>query len=135
MSIDNLPRVFWYALSFCMVTATLGLLLIAYRASTVTIEIADAKINLSSALSAVKEVKSNLQAENEKLLTANAELLLKLQNRGAAAVEFTRAPASISGTQSNAAADNNQELRQNNQKALDAINKKLEQVDSYIKKL
>jgi len=135
MNPGNLPKTFWYALSFCMVAATLGLLVIAYRASTVSIEIADAKINLSSALSDVKEVKTNLEIENEKLLSANAELTLQLQNAGMTSGEISRAPSAVSSSKTVITTDKNLELRKNNQKALDEINKKLEQVDVYLKKL
>ena len=74
MDISNIPKSFWYALSFCMVAATLGILFIAYKSSSVSIEIANAKIKLSSAIEKTKEVRNRLQIENEKLQQTNADL-------------------------------------------------------------
>lgn len=71
MDTSNIPKAFWYSLSLCMVIATLGLLYIAYQSSSVSIEIANAKIELSSALSTTKEIKSELERENERLKQAN----------------------------------------------------------------
>lgn len=82
MDTSSIPKSFWHALSFCMVTATLGIIFIAYRSSTVSIEIANAKISLSSALGTVKDIKSELEKENERLKNANDELQTKLQNAG-----------------------------------------------------
>ncbi len=71
MDMASVPRSFWHALSFCMVAATLGLLFIAQSSSNVSIEIANAKIELSSAISQVKDIKSDLKAENTRLVKAN----------------------------------------------------------------
>jgi hypothetical protein len=67
MEASNIPRFFWISLSFCMVVATLGILGIALQSATVSIEIADAKITMSSALADVKEIKTDLELENMKL--------------------------------------------------------------------
>ena len=74
MDTKNIPATFWYALSFCMVVATLGLLFIAYRSTTVSIEIANAKIELSSAISQTKEIKSDLKVENDRLIASSKAL-------------------------------------------------------------
>ena len=79
MDMANIPRTFWHALSFCMVAATLGLLYIAQSSSSVSIEIANAKIELSSAISQVKDIKSDLQAENTRLAEANLLLQEKIK--------------------------------------------------------
>jgi len=50
-----------------MVVATLGILGIAFQSATVSIEFADAKITMSSALADVKEIKTDLELENMKL--------------------------------------------------------------------
>ncbi len=42
MSLENAPKFFWAALSASLLTA--GLLLLAYRASSVSVEFADAKV-------------------------------------------------------------------------------------------
>jgi len=75
MEISSIPKTFWHALSFCMVIATLGILYIAYQSSSVSIEIANAKITLSSALATSKEIKSALENENERLKKANEVLI------------------------------------------------------------
>lgn len=75
MDTSNIPRTFWLSLSFCMVVATLGLLFIAYRASTVTIEIANAKIELSSALSQAKEIKNDLEIEDNRIASEKNQFL------------------------------------------------------------
>lgn len=85
MDMANIPRSFWHALSFCMVAATLGLLYIAQSSSSVSIEIANAKIELSSAISQVKDIKSDLQAENIRLAEANLLLQEKIKKWEAAA--------------------------------------------------
>ena len=92
MDTSNIPRVFWYALSFCMVSATLGLIFIAYKSSDISIEIADAKIQLSSALAETKEIKSQLKIENERLFEANKDLEEKL----ALSEELIKTPAEVS---------------------------------------
>ena len=89
MDTSNIPKAFWYSLSFCMVAGTLGLLMIAYRASSVSFEIANAKIELSSAIATTKEIKSNLEVENERLNVAKTALEQKL-----AALESENSPTS-----------------------------------------
>lgn len=79
MDISNIPRTFWHALSICMLVATFGLIMIAYQASTVSIEIADAKISLSSAIATAKDIKSDLEKENERLMKVNDDLKAQLQ--------------------------------------------------------
>ncbi|MDO8933448.1 MAG: hypothetical protein Q7U97_13725 [Rhodocyclaceae bacterium] len=92
MDTSNIPKSFWHALSFCMVTATLGIIFIAYRSSSVSIEIANAKISLSSALGTVKDIKSDLEKENERLKNANNELQAKLQNAGTDVAKVIKDP-------------------------------------------
>jgi FtsZ-binding cell division protein ZapB len=86
MDTTNIPKAFWYSLSFCMVVGTLGLLTIAYKANSVSIEIANAKIELQSAVSQTKEIKAMLEAESKqltsesKLFQENVGALRKLEN-------------------------------------------------------
>jgi len=85
MEASNIPRFFWISLSFCMVVATLGLLGIAFQSATVSIEIADAKITMSSVLADVKEIRSGLELENMILLKekeALENLLTELRRTG-----------------------------------------------------
>lgn len=78
MEVSQIPKSFWHAASFCMVVATLGLLYIAYSSSSVSIEIANAKIELSSALSQAKDIKHELANENSRLVEANRLLREKI---------------------------------------------------------
>jgi len=78
MDIKNIPTSFWHAVSFCMIVATLGLLFIAYASSSVSIEIANAKIELSSAISQTKDIKNDLANENQRLVEANERLAEKV---------------------------------------------------------
>ncbi len=71
MDTANIPRIFWHSLSFCMVIATVGLLFIAYQSTTISLEIANTKIQLSTAITETKEIKSELEVENERLKKAN----------------------------------------------------------------
>lgn len=75
-----------------MLVATFGIILIAYRSSSVSIEIANAKINLSSALSTVKDIKGELEKENERLKRANYELQSKLQSAGGDVAKIIKDP-------------------------------------------
>lgn len=90
MDISHIPRSFWHAISFCIVVATLGLLYLAYISNSVSIEIANAKIELSSAISQVKEVKSDLAEENERLVNANNTLKTKLKKLEEKAANSTK---------------------------------------------
>ncbi len=84
MDTSNIPSTFWHALSFCMIVATIGFVYIAYRSTSVSIEIADTKITLNSALSTVVDMKSQLERENELLKEANASPRPKAAEPGAA---------------------------------------------------
>lgn len=79
MDISSIPKTFWHALSLSVLLATGGLVYIAYQSSTVSIEIANAKIQLSSAITETKEIKSDLEVENERLRQAAEELKTKIR--------------------------------------------------------
>jgi len=80
MDISTIPRTFWHALSLSVLVATGGLVFIAYQSSSVSIEIANAKIQLSSAISETKGIKSDLEIENERLRQAAEELRARIQS-------------------------------------------------------
>jgi len=80
MDISTIPKTFWHALSLSVLVATGGLVFIAYQSSTVSIEIANAKIQLSSAISETKGIKSDLEMENERLRQAADELKSRIQS-------------------------------------------------------
>ncbi len=92
MDITHIPKLFWNSLSFCMLTATIGILYIAYTSSSVSIEIADAKINLSSAVSTTKEIRSKLEKENERLQKINAELSEELRRTSVEVAKIMQNP-------------------------------------------
>ncbi|MBA1145845.1 hypothetical protein H0Z60_02115 [Ectothiorhodospiraceae bacterium WFHF3C12] len=79
MDISHIPRSFWHAISFCLVTGTLGFLWIAYSATNVSLEIADAKIELSSAIAQAKDIRGELRADKSRLLEANELLREKIE--------------------------------------------------------
>lgn len=74
MEISSIPRSFWHSVSFCIVVATIGIIIISYRASSVSIEIANTKISLYSAVTGVKKVSENLEIENKMLIKINNSL-------------------------------------------------------------
>ena len=48
MEIQHIPKTFWHALSVAVLVVSSGLTYIAYKSGSVSIELANAKINLSS---------------------------------------------------------------------------------------
>jgi hypothetical protein len=69
----SIPKFFWYSLSIAILIVSIGLTYIAYRSSTVTIELANTKINLSSevasstiALNTAIDEAENVKKEAEK---------------------------------------------------------------------
>ncbi|HAE88225.1 TPA: hypothetical protein DCG86_09430 [Candidatus Marinimicrobia bacterium] len=80
MTPTNIPRFFWISLSFCMIVATLGLLGIAWQSTSISIEIANAKINLSKAISEVRQIKNELETEQERLMEEKRALNDLLNN-------------------------------------------------------
>lgn len=80
MTSSNIPRFFWISLSFCMIVATLGLLGIAWQSTSVSIEIANAKINLSRAISEVRQIKDELEMEQDRLIEEKEALNNLLSN-------------------------------------------------------
>ncbi len=56
MDISNIPKTFWYSASFCIVLLTISFVVIAWKSTSLTIEIANAKIGLSQAATRTEEV-------------------------------------------------------------------------------
>jgi len=63
-----------------MIVATLGLLGIAWQSTSISIEIANAKINLSKAISEVRQIKNELETEQERLMEEKRALNDLLNN-------------------------------------------------------
>ena len=73
MDIQHIPKTFWHSLSIAVLVVSSGLTYIAYRSSTVSIELANTKINLSSelasstiALSSALDEAKDAKADTEK---------------------------------------------------------------------
>ena len=88
MELQNIPKTFWHSLSLAILVVSSGLTYIAYRSSNVSIELANAKINLSSevasstiALSAALEEakRSKVEAEKKYEVLLKQHALLKKQ--------------------------------------------------------
>lgn len=79
METNNIPKSFWHALSICMIATTAVLLFIAAKSSTVSIEIANTKIELSSALAQTREIKQQLIEENKRLQEADQQRIKQLE--------------------------------------------------------
>lgn len=80
MDISSIPKTFWHSISLAILTGTAGMVMIAYQSSSVSIEIANAKIQLSSAITETKDIKSDLQIENDKLRQATERLKQKIND-------------------------------------------------------
>ncbi|HSU56204.1 MAG TPA: hypothetical protein VLT36_19250, partial [Candidatus Dormibacteraeota bacterium] len=74
MNLDHAPRFFWAALSLSLVLLTGGLLLMAYRSSSVSVEFADAKLNFANDKITVARIVSDTKAQIESLQRQNLEL-------------------------------------------------------------
>lgn len=140
METANIPKMFWYALSFCMIVATLGLVYIAYRSTTVSIEIADAKINLSSALGQVQDIKADLEKENQRLIQANADLQTRLNKVNAEMARLSNSAKAKSNTNLNTiiknytAGKSGTVIKPIDPKIFESITAKLKQAERVIKK-
>jgi hypothetical protein len=78
MDLSSIPRTFWHAASIAILVVTCGLVVIAYRSTSVSIEIAHTKIDLSHAINETEDLSRTLQAENQRLKQAQAELQAKV---------------------------------------------------------
>ena len=67
MDISNIPKTFWHALSVAVLALTFGLVAIAWRSQSVTIEIANTKVALSKAITDTREANQELAAKAEAL--------------------------------------------------------------------
>jgi hypothetical protein len=63
MYLGNIPKVFWYSLSACMLAVTFGFLYLAYKATSVSVEIAHTKVELLNAAREIKEANKELAAK------------------------------------------------------------------------
>lgn len=78
MDASAIPKTFWNSVSLAIVVTTFGLLWIAHRSASVSIQIANAKIELSGAISETEQLNPKLKDENQQLLQAKAEFEEKI---------------------------------------------------------
>lgn len=67
MDISNIPKVFWYSLSISLLSLTTGLTISSIRATEVSVEVANSKINLSKNINSVQRINQNLKIKVEEL--------------------------------------------------------------------
>lgn len=72
---DNIPKIFWYAVSFAIVTITITLIALSWRAQSVSVEISSTKINLSRAIQDVQSVADALEAKEKELQATKQKLV------------------------------------------------------------
>lgn len=91
MELQHIPKTFWHSLSIAVLVVSSGLTYIAYRSSTVSIELANAKINLSSevasstialntALDEAKRTKIEVENKYQVLVKQYAALKKQVEN-------------------------------------------------------
>jgi malate synthase len=79
MQTSQIPKTFWHTVSVSLLAATVVLLYIALRSTSISIEIANAKINLNTAISETEQLNQELREQNEALLAAKEELQRKYE--------------------------------------------------------
>lgn len=69
MEDKNIPSFFWYCLSICMVAATFGLLYLGFLSSSISIEVADTKIEMKKAFNEIKAARVELTKKEAEILS------------------------------------------------------------------
>lgn len=97
MDISNIPKPFWYSVSFCIVFLTISFVVIAWKSTSLTIEIANAKVSLSQAATEIANKQLRNVAEELDEGRAQLESLRKeiLQLASHAGSESNREIASV----------------------------------------
>jgi len=67
VDISNIPKTFWHSISIAILIATIGLTIISYKSASVSIEIANTKISLLSAIAETEKLNESLRMKNNKL--------------------------------------------------------------------
>lgn len=80
MDTSNIPRFFWYTVSVCIFAVTFGVLYLAYRSTSVSIEVANVKIELSAAAADLEGINRELEEKNNVLAETRAELERREKN-------------------------------------------------------
>lgn len=71
MDISSIPKVFWYSLSISLLSITTGLTVSSIRATDVSLEVANSKINFSKNINSVQRINHNLKFKIEDLEKAD----------------------------------------------------------------
>ncbi|MBE9171396.1 hypothetical protein IQ238_29190 [Pleurocapsales cyanobacterium LEGE 06147] len=64
---NNLPPIFWYALSASLLFLASGLSLSVFKSSTLSLQIANTKLNLNNAIARTRELTQKLEGTVEKI--------------------------------------------------------------------
>ena len=67
MDISSIPKVFWYSLSISLLSLTTGLTVSSIFATSVSVEFANSKINLSKNINSVQRINQDLKNKVEEL--------------------------------------------------------------------
>lgn len=67
MDISSIPKVFWYSLSISLLSLTTGLTISSIFATSVSVEVANSKINLSKNINSVQRINQELKIKVEEL--------------------------------------------------------------------
>ena len=67
MDISSIPKVFWYSLSISLLSVTTGLTISSIFATSVSVEVANSKINLSKNINSVQRINQDLKIKVEEL--------------------------------------------------------------------
>ncbi|MDJ0733017.1 MAG: hypothetical protein QNJ47_02860 [Nostocaceae cyanobacterium] len=141
MDISKIPLVFWYSLSVSMLSFSTGITLSSLFASTVSVEVANSKINLSKNINDVKMINNELKMKAEQLENiekAYKELQSKydkiLQSTPSVVVkqELTKLKPEIQQAQSKV---NNLEINTKLRQQINENEQKLEQINQNITKI
>jgi septal ring factor EnvC (AmiA/AmiB activator) len=74
MDTSNIPKLFWYTVSICILAVTFGVLHLAYKSSCVSIKFANIQIDLSAAAADLEEINRQLEEKNSMLAEGRAQL-------------------------------------------------------------
>ena len=80
MDISQIPKAFWYSISFSIVIIALTFSWAAYNSRGMTIEIANAKVAISGQLSDIDKINNQLQLQSEQLEKTKKSLEEKIKN-------------------------------------------------------
>ena len=136
MEVSSIPKVFWYSLSISLLSVTTGLTISSIRATEVSVEVANSKINLSKNINSVQRINQDLKmkvGELEEIDRAYKELQQKYNKlikstKPSVTQELRELNPEIQKVQSQVKKIENddfkEEIRQNEEK-LEAINEQI----------